>query len=45
MCIDLNGGISDSCWAYVVGDATPEVIKRMKVTKKALDLGIEQAQI
>lgn len=45
MCIDLNGAISDSCWAYVVGEATDEVKKLMEVTKKALYLGIEQAQI
>lgn len=45
MCIDLKGGISDSCWAYVVGTSTPEVDKLMEVTKKALYLGIEQAQV
>ncbi|MPM83566.1 Methionine aminopeptidase 1 [bioreactor metagenome] len=45
MCIDLKGGISDSCWAYVVGTSTPEVDNLMEVTKKALYLGIEQAQV
>ena len=25
MCIDLKGGISDSCWSYVVGESTPEI--------------------
>ena len=45
MCIDLKGGISDSCWAYVVGESTPEIDRLMEVTKKALYLGIEQAQV
>lgn len=34
MCIDLKGGISDSCWAYVVGESTPEIDRLMEVTKK-----------
>jgi len=45
MCVDYKGAISDSCWAYAVGEATPEVKKLMDVTKKALYLGIEQAVI
>lgn len=45
MCIDLNGAISDSCWSYAVGTATPEMVRLMEVTKKALYLGIEQAQV
>ncbi|WP_207694624.1 methionine aminopeptidase, type I [Enterococcus sp. DIV0212c] len=45
MCIDLNGAISDSCWAYSVGKATDETKHLMDVTKKALYLGIEQAQV
>ncbi|MDR2278897.1 MAG: type I methionyl aminopeptidase [Vagococcus sp.] len=45
MCIDLNGAISDSCWAYVVGVASEDVKKLMAVTRKALYLGIEQAQV
>lgn len=45
MCIDLNGAMSDSCWAYVVGESTPEIDHLMEVTKKALYLGIEQAQV
>ena len=45
MCIDLKGGISDSCWAYVVGESTPEIDRLMEVTKKALYIGIEQAQV
>ncbi len=45
MCVDYKGAISDSCWAYAVGEACPEVKKLMDVTKKALYLGIEQAVI
>lgn len=45
MCISLNGAISDSCWTYAVGTVRPEVEKLMKVTKKALYLGIEQAKV
>lgn len=45
MCIDLKGAMSDSCWAYVVGESTPEIDKLMAVTKHALYLGIEQAQV
>lgn len=45
MCIDLNGAMSDSCWSYVVGQSTPEIDRLMEVTRKALYLGIEQAQV
>lgn len=45
MCVDLKGAISDSCWAYTVGEASEEVSKLMAVTKKALYLGIEQAVV
>jgi methionyl aminopeptidase len=45
MCIDLKGAISDSCWSYVVGNSTPEIDRLMEVTKRALYLGIEQAQV
>lgn len=45
MCINLDGAISDSCWAYVVGESSEEVKRLMDVTKKALYLGIEQAKI
>lgn len=45
MCVDLKGAMSDSCWSYAVGEASPEVKKLMEVTKKALYLGIEQAQV
>lgn len=45
MCVDLKGAVSDSCWAYVVGQPSDEVKQLMEVTKKALYLGIEQAQL
>lgn len=45
MCVDLNGAMSDSCWAYAVGEVSPEIEHLMKVTKEALYLGIEQAQV
>lgn len=45
MCVDLNGGISDSCWAYAVGDASKDVLDLMAVTKRSLYVGIEQAQV
>lgn len=45
MCIDLDGAMSDSCWCYVVGESTPEIDRLMAVTRKALYLGIEQAQV
>ncbi len=45
MCVSLNGAISDSCWSYAVGDVPEETHRLMAVTKKALYLGIEQAQI
>lgn len=45
MCVDLKGALSDSCWSYVVGEATDEIKHLMDVTKKAMYLGIEQAVI
>jgi len=45
MCVDLDGAISDSCWAYAVGKATDEIKNLMEVTKTALYKGIEQAVI
>lgn len=45
MCVNLNGGQSDSCWAYVVGEGSEEVNKLMAVTKEAMYKGIEQAQV
>ena len=33
MCVDLNGAISDSCWAYAVGKQTPEGDRLIEKTK------------
>ncbi|AXY24824.1 type I methionyl aminopeptidase [Suicoccus acidiformans] len=44
-CIDYNGGISDSCWCYAVGEIDPEHQRLMDVTLKALYIGIEQAKV
>lgn len=41
--INKNGALSDSCWAYAVGEPSDEVKKLMEVTRKAMYLGIEQA--
>src|SRR5699024_2662582 len=41
----LNGGLADSAWTYAVGEIDPPGEKLMEVTKKALYLGIEQAQV
>lgn len=43
--VNYHGAMSDSCWSYAVGKASPEVEKLMQVTKKALYLGIDQAQV
>lgn len=45
MCVDLKGAMSDSCWAYVVGEPSDELKHLMTVTRKALYIGIEQAVI
>lgn len=43
--ISVDGYMSDSCWAFAVGDVSDEVKKLMEVTKKALYLGIDQAVV
>lgn len=43
--VNYHGAMSDSCWSYVVGRSTPEIDRLMDVTKKALYLGIDQAQV
>src|SRR5699024_3790242 len=45
MSIELDGAMSDSCWAYAVGTVSNEVEELMNVTKKSRYLGIEQAQV
>lgn len=44
MVVNLNGGLADSAWTYAVGDMDEKGKRLMDVTKKALYLGIEQAQ-
>lgn len=44
-CVDLDGGISDSCWCYAVGEISEDHQRLMDVTLKALELGIEQAKV
>ncbi|KRM60222.1 methionine aminopeptidase [Secundilactobacillus malefermentans DSM 5705 = KCTC 3548] len=43
--ISVDGYMADSAWAFAVGTPSDEVKRLMKVTKKALDLGIEQAVV
>lgn len=44
-CVDLKGFLSDSCWAYAVGEVSDAITQLMNVTKTALDLGIKQALV
>lgn len=43
-CVDLKGFLSDSCWAYAVGNVKDDVKQLMRVTEEALFLGISQAR-
>lgn len=45
MVVNLNGGLADSAWSYEVGQVDERGKRLMEVTKKALYLGIEQAQV
>ena len=45
MVVNLNGGLADSAWTYEVGEVDEKGKRLMEVTKKALYLGIEQAQV
>lgn len=44
-CVDLNGGLSDSCWTYAVGELSPEHQQLMADTHESMMLGIAQAQV
>ena len=44
MVVNLNGALADSAWTYAVGNVDEEGKRLMDVTKKALYVGIEQAQ-
>lgn len=41
--VEYNGYLSDSCWSYAIGKLSKEDEKLMEVTRKSLDLGVEQA--
>ncbi|KAB8138958.1 type I methionyl aminopeptidase [Gracilibacillus oryzae] len=43
MVVNLNGGLADSAWTYVVGEADEKTEKLLEVTKTSLYKGIEQA--
>lgn len=45
MVVNLKGGLADSAWSYAVGNVDEAGKRLMEVTKKSLDLGIEQAQV
>lgn len=43
--VNYKGGLADSAWTYIVGDIDEEGQRLVDVTKKALYIGIEQAQV
>ncbi|MFC4403151.1 type I methionyl aminopeptidase [Gracilibacillus xinjiangensis] len=43
MVVNLNGGLADSAWTYVVGESDEKTDKLLEVTKTSLYKGIEQA--
>ncbi|MDO5754687.1 MAG: type I methionyl aminopeptidase [Tissierellia bacterium] len=43
--VEKDGYMADSCWSYGVGNCNDDVLKLMKITRKAMYLGIEQAVI
>ena len=45
MVVNLNGGLADSAWSYAVGEVDEKGQRLLDVTKKALYIGIEQAQV
>ncbi|WP_138419809.1 type I methionyl aminopeptidase [Aquibacillus sediminis] len=44
MVVNLNGGLADSAWTYVVGEADEKTQRLLDVTKTSLYKGIEQAK-
>ncbi len=44
MVVNYEGGLADSAWSYAVGNISDTAEKLLDVTKKALYIGIEQAQ-
>lgn len=45
MVVNYQGALADSAWSYSVGQVSETAQKLLDVTKKALYIGIEQAQI
>lgn len=45
MVVNLNGGLADSAWTYVVGEADEPTQRLLDVTKESLYRGIEQAKV
>lgn len=45
MVVKYKGGLADSAWTYVIGEADEKTQKLLDVTKKSLYLGIEQARV
>lgn len=45
MVVELDGWLADSAWSYGVGKMSDQAQKLLDVTKKALYLGIEAAQV
>ncbi|HLS59779.1 MAG TPA: type I methionyl aminopeptidase [Virgibacillus sp.] len=45
MVVNLNGGLADSAWTYLVGDVDEAGKRLVDVTKKSLYKGIMQAQV
>lgn len=43
--LSLDGYFADSCWSYAIGEVSEEADHLLTVTKKALELGIEQAKV
>ncbi|MBM7571421.1 type I methionyl aminopeptidase [Aquibacillus albus] len=44
MVVNLNGGLADSAWTYVVGDPDEKTKRLLDVTKTSLYKGIEQVR-
>lgn len=44
MVVNLKGGLADSAWTYVVGEADEKTQRFLDVTKESLYKGIEQAR-
>ncbi|SDC62822.1 methionine aminopeptidase, type I [Pelagirhabdus alkalitolerans] len=45
MVVNLNGGLADSAWTYVVGEPDEKTQHLLDVTKTSLYKGIEQAKV